>query len=530
MRRGQTLLDKLLARTKADPEFAQGLVRLVLGSFVLLYGVGLGARADYPLSHTITKHAVTIILFAYLVVLTLTVWIWRIPGRFWQRRLILFTHDYFWPGILLLMAGQEALPLYAAIVSITVGNALRFGQNEFWVSLGFALVTTILVWLFNPYWMANPYIGATLLAVVLIIPIYVYSLSAQLRRANIALSQASLDKSRFLTQASHDLRHPLQALRLIVRKLRATDLNGAQDELVTSVDLSAQNAVEMLQSLLDISIIETGRLEPRNKAIDLGNMLLELAQVYTARADQAGVQLRFVKSTKWVIGDQAILKTILQNLISNSITHSRGAKICLGVRRRADQLWLDIYDRGSGQKDHTLEAMQSGLIVSQLDTLVPASTGIGLAMSDRLAKIAGLDLVLRLDPIRGSCAMIGPFAPLKGTATEQTIAAQASRLTGLAIVCIGLSDRDVEIVSRCAALWHCDLTITTDANIACDAKRTIAIVDGAGEVAKIMRFAGVIRLGDLPADPRFDQQLSLPVPIVPRVLRSKLLTLAIRMS
>jgi signal transduction histidine kinase len=523
-------LDKLLARTKADPEFAQSIVRIVLGSFVLLYGVGLGARADYPLSHIISKNAIAMLTFAYVLGLALTVWIWRIPGRYWQRRLILFVHDYFWPGLLLLMAGQEALPLYAAVVSITVGNALRFGQNELWVSLGFALATTILVWLFNPFWMANPYIGATLLAVVLIIPIYVYSLSAQLRRANIALSQASLDKSRFLTQASHDLRHPLQALRLIVRKLRATSLDGAQDALVTSVDLSAQNAVEMLQSLLDISIIETGRLEPRNKAIDLGNMLLELAQVYAARADQAGVQLRFVKSTKWVIGDQAILKTILQNLISNSITHSRGAKICFGVRRRGDELWLAIYDRGSGKEEPVADVAQSGLIGSQPDTLVPASTGIGLAMSDRLAKIAGLELILRLDPISGSCAMIGPFAPLHGAIMGQTIAAQASRLTGLAIVCIGLSDQDVEIVRRCAALWRCNLTITTEADVACDAKRTIAIVDGAGDVANIMRFAGIIRLGDLPADARFDQQLSLPVPIVPRVLRSKLLTLAIRMS
>ena len=214
--------------------------------------------------------------------------------------------------------------------------------------------------------------------------------SAQAQAANEA-------KSRFLTAVTHDLMQPLHAAQLFAHSLiergshaqTAEHLNGA---------LAATEG--LLSGLLDVARLEGGRLHPQPREFALADVLDPLGAEFRVMAVDRDVRLSVVGTRAWVHSDPQLLRRVLQNFLSNALRYAGHGRVLLGVRRRGQQLRLEVWDTGPGI---ALEERQ--LIFQEFrrgSTAGGQGLGLGLSIAQRMADLLGHPLGLRSWPGRGS--------------------------------------------------------------------------------------------------------------------------------
>lgn len=213
--------------------------------------------------------------------------------------------------------------------------------------------------------------------------------------------RANRYKSRFVASAVHDLLQPLNAARMFVSVLRGK-LHGDALQLSEHVDgaLAAQDAI--LNSLLDISRLESGTLQTRVHAFALSPLLGTLAREFGIAAEGRGLQLDWVDTRAVVVSDEALLRRILQNFLSNALRYTRRGRVLIGCRRVGGQLRIEVHDQGPGIP----ESLQGEIFEEfrRLDDGVDQErgAGLGLAIVERIGRLLGHRIRLRSRLGRGS--------------------------------------------------------------------------------------------------------------------------------
>ena len=179
--------------------------------------------------------------------------------------------------------------------------------------------------------------------------------TAELTEVNEALAvakrkadEANLDKTRFLAAASHDVLQPLNAARLYATSLVERSVGGQEATLARNIDASLEAVEEILGVLIEISRLDTGRLEPDITVFPLQEVFERLEVEFQPLAREKGLELRMVPTRPWVRSDRRLLRRVLQNLLSNAIKYTAAGKVLLGVRRRGDRLAVLVCDTGPG--------------------------------------------------------------------------------------------------------------------------------------------------------------------------------------
>ena len=211
--------------------------------------------------------------------------------------------------------------------------------------------------------------------------------------------QANRSKTRFVAAAVHDLLQPLNAARMFTSLLRSHLPDEAGRHAADSIEgaLAAQDAI--LNSLLDISRMESGQLEVHIRDVPLGPLLQVLGHNFGVLAESQGLQLRCVPTRAVVRTDENLLRRILQNFVSNAIRYSRRGRIVVGCRRvkRVDgnHLRIEVHDQGPGIP----EALQREIFEEfrRLDEgrADDRGAGLGLAIVERLGRLLGHEIGLR---------------------------------------------------------------------------------------------------------------------------------------
>lgn len=153
--------------------------------------------------------------------------------------------------------------------------------------------------------------------------------------------------ARQLATASHDLRQPLHALGLFIAELAQQRLDARSRRLVERLAAASAASNRLLDSLLDLSRLDCGRLQPRPCAFAL-QPLLERIVAGHADAAQHRLRLRLRPCRHWVHSDPTLLERILGNLLDNAVAHTDGGTVLLACRRRGKQLRIEIRDSGPG--------------------------------------------------------------------------------------------------------------------------------------------------------------------------------------
>ncbi|WCK72497.1 CheR family methyltransferase [Agrobacterium tumefaciens] len=219
--------------------------------------------------------------------------------------------------------------------------------------------------------------------------------------------RATEAKSQFLSAASHDLRQPLQTLKLLHGLLERNVGEGQARTFVQRMGETLSSMLGILNSVLDINQIEAGMVEPQIVSFAIGDLLGRLFKEFYYPAQAAGLQLRVVPSSLAVRTDPRLFEQIVRNLLSNALKYTPSGKILVGCRRRGTKVRFEVWDTGIGiPENHIEDVFQEYL---QLDA--PAGTedrglGLGLSIVKRLSELLELRVVVQSRLHKGSAFMI----------------------------------------------------------------------------------------------------------------------------
>jgi two-component system, sensor histidine kinase len=230
------------------------------------------------------------------------------------------------------------------------------------------------------------------------------AVEVQLLQAKEVAEAANKGKTQFLAAASHDLLQPLNASRIFLSLLQETDLNAKQNRFVDNADRAFASVEQLLESLLDISRFETRSVETNITEFALSDILQALAAEFQPVSERKNIGLKFVATKIWVRSDQALLRRIIQNLLSNAIRYTDTGGIVVGVRRKGDSVSIEVLDTGLGipEDKHEIVFEEFRRLHMGSGTELKAM-GLGLAIVDRIAKLLGHDVSLRSRVGQGSC-------------------------------------------------------------------------------------------------------------------------------
>ena len=229
-----------------------------------------------------------------------------------------------------------------------------------------------------------------------------------LEAAKREAEQANATKSRFLAAASHDLRQPLQTLKLLQGLLSKTVVDDRGRKLVGRIDDTLGAMAGMLNTLLDINQIEVGNVKPEIADFPVNTLLERLQNEFSYPAQAKQLAFRVVPCGAVIRSDENILEQMLRNLISNALKYTEHGKILLGCRHRAApggarMLSIEVGDTGIG----ILEQDQAAIFEEyrQLDNAARERSrglGLGLSIVARLGDLLGHPVRVRSKPGVGS--------------------------------------------------------------------------------------------------------------------------------
>jgi CheY-like chemotaxis protein/two-component sensor histidine kinase len=275
---------------------------------------------------------------------------------------------------------------------------------------------------------------------------------------------ANLDKTRFLAAASHDVLQPLNAARLYVTSLVERQLGEPEATLARNIDASMEAVEEILNVLIEISRLDTGRLEPDLIALPLEDVFERLAVEFEPLAREKGLELRVVPTSVTVRSDRKLLRRVLQNLLSNAIKYTAAGKVLLGVRRRGDTIMVQVCDSGPG-----IPSAKRTLIFKEFERLQETASsvrglGLGLSIVERIGKVLGHRIGVHSVLGRGSIFSVDlPRAETDASARPglQT-ASPVARLAGLTVMCV---ENEPSVLLSMQALlegWGCKVLAAGD--------------------------------------------------------------------
>jgi len=235
----------------------------------------------------------------------------------------------------------------------------------------------------------------------------------QTRIDKLSAQEASEAKSMFLANMSHEIRTPLNGIVGFTELLKDTGLNEEQGEFVEIIEKSSENLLEIINNILDLSKIESNKLEIEDIVFNPITEFESAVEVYAIRASEKNIDLGCFIDPQLenpIKGDPTKIKEVIINLLSNAVkfTSSAGA-INVDIRKVESskkgitRIRFEVEDSGIGvtgeQKARIFEAF------SQADTSITrkyGGTGLGLTISSRFIELMGAQLDLHSEPGEGT--------------------------------------------------------------------------------------------------------------------------------
>ncbi len=218
------------------------------------------------------------------------------------------------------------------------------------------------------------------------------AMQRELARKNAELERLNEQKNEFLGMAAHDLRNPLHAI-LAYSDFLLEDtsevLGEEQLEFLSIIQSSTEFMATLVNDLLDVAKIESGKLQLSLEPTDLAALVEENVALNEPLARNKEIKLRrSVQELPTMTVDPAKIEQVLNNLISNAIKYSPPDTI-VDVRLRRDGDWavLSVQDRGQGIPEDEQDALfQPFRTTSVQATAGEKSTGLGLVITKRIVK------------------------------------------------------------------------------------------------------------------------------------------------
>lgn len=359
-----------------------------------------------------------------------------------------------------MLISHETGPIFFGIyLWVIVGNGIRFGTWSLITSYVCSIIVFTLVVLLNDYWTSNPRLSLGLMLTLILIPPYILKLRNQLNKALEEARRASKAKSDFLSNMSHEMRTPLNGVIGASDLLISTRLDDEQKDLIATLKKSAQLLLKLVDNILDLSKIESGKLVSEKVDFDLHQLVNSTLEMFLPQVEKKQIELsvRFSPETSFMLqGDPLHLQQVLINLVGNAVkfTSKGSVELRIGTLQqdeRQTRLRFEVIDTGIGISQQAQERIfESFTQADQNITRTYGGTGLGTTISKQLVELMGGKMGVQSELGIGSIFWFeAPFAKQPPAVLSKT----APALEQLYILTIGLPRSDQLAVTSYANGW-----------------------------------------------------------------------------
>ena len=231
----------------------------------------------------------------------------------------------------------------------------------------------------------------------------------ELEQQKLLSEAANRAKSQFLTNMSHELRTPLTSIlgfsKVLLEQIFGS-LNEKQYQYVAYISSSGEHLLALINDILDLSKIEAGKEELNLETLQVEEVCQACVSLVQERANSRGLELilEISPDVTTCIADSRRLKQILFNLLSNALKFTETGSVTLKVNKTEETIMFSVIDTGIGILKTDQENIFQPFL--QLDSSLSRKyegTGLGLALTLKLARIHGGDITVESELGRGSC-------------------------------------------------------------------------------------------------------------------------------
>ncbi len=271
--------------------------------------------------------------------------------------------------------------------------------------------------------------------------------------------QANRLKSRFLAAVSHDLRQPLHAMGLFMEPLGRHLRRSRERALYDDICTARQALEEMFGALLEISRLESGKVQPIPSHFRLQPLVSDVLAGFSEQARHKGLSLESRVQEVVVHSDPVLLSGILRNLLSNAIKYTDEGRVWVEGQPAGEEVELRVCDTGkgiaTGDQERIFDEYQQ-LENPQRDQ--GGGLGLGLAMVRRTAELLGHRLSLESSPGRGSTFTLRLPAGEPGRIEQTAPAGEGRSLSGVHVLVIDDDERVRRATTTLLRGWDCQVT------------------------------------------------------------------------
>ena len=233
----------------------------------------------------------------------------------------------------------------------------------------------------------------------------------ELEAAHEIAEKANRAKSQFLANMSHELRTPLNGILGFAQLLEFTKLSNDQKESLLMIENSANNLLELINDILDLSKIEAGKAELKQEKFDIYKLIHYITRNLTILAKDKGIEIMYYLDpliSKELIGDELRLKQILNNLISNAVKFTEHGHIYFRVKQisrtlEETKLEFSVEDTGKGIEESFKKEIFNKFAQEETTyTKKYGGTGLGLAISKEYVKMMNGEIGVESEIGKGS--------------------------------------------------------------------------------------------------------------------------------
>lgn len=289
-------------------------------------------------------------------------------------------------------------------------------------------------------------------------------ISTHISRVNADI--ASKAKSEFLSRMSHEIRTPMNA----IIGMTNIAMNGVSDEQKTmdclkKIDVSTKYLLSLINDILDMSRIESGKMTICNEKFNLQKMIEELDVLIRPQTEVKGLQF-VVKAnyhTPFLIGDELRISQVLINLLGNALKFTpESGTISLGVEEILDEnnlsaIRFSVKDTGIGISEENKNRIFEAFEQEEADTAHKyGGTGLGLAISNNLVRLMGGNLTVDSEENKGSEFYFTiTFPTYPEEIVEASVEEEKISLEGKRILVVEDNDLNAEIVQTILEMEGC---------------------------------------------------------------------------